>query len=1155
MSRFDGLTCRVVLKSILERCEAIDPAAAFPGEGGERPFRGWLRSEFLEKVLGWPPLQVLAGERFDILLLDDGGHPVVYIETKPPAAKKVAKEFKTFENRLREYPTLRSAYFTNGYEWDRLDLAAPSGSPVVVRRTSLNLDTASESPLADFFDALDPVHYLGATHKPDREHRVRISSSDSHALTTLTATLEVAVESLTEFFRPFFEQLRQGAAGETTAATTVSIFHVWCDKSLIVPPESAAKLLRDRFSENAASPNDLTKALLDLGFEKDAIAPLVDDLVPVLRSASNESGDVVHALWPAYVPAIRTFCAQSAHVLLARVLLYRIGEDKGLFPRTLEQAVTEAATRADVIADSVLRSLPVSRTLTTIRQELEDFSPAVYKLGEFDWSLVPEEKRSILTGSERAWLHERDSEFELIATRLASSLTDYDFANVDVDVWRNVYQTYLPPEERQRLGGFYTPDELVNLVLDLSEFVVEMHGLCHLTFIDPACGSGAFVTGALSRLLRHLQLPLDCHERFAGPAQRPQRAAAMLKIVAHNVHGIDVHPFAAFLTTINVLFLLMPLYELARKGNQEFTLELDIFSADSLDNLNRQLIDPGSYAKLNSRIHLTLASFERFKKMLGRRFDRVFGNPPWGGILKGPLAPVYDEAKKQRFASEYPFSAHGKYDVYALFIERATHLLSPNGRFGFVTQGTFIDKEWASGVRKLLSSKTRPRVIADMNPFGQLYFSRMNTPCVTTADLAEPQPEDSVIAVTSSGPPTGWADLTQAERRRLVADVIRDCVDAALSNGRGKIQFASATTIPISELARTAKDGWDLSGREIRPVPKSWLNIGSVYEANQGVTPGGEGSLDIFLLTRPEAVRHGLEPELLRRVAKGADLRRWVGPTGGSVILYPYASVNGEVVPAFTVTPNELDDDMRDLLRRSRLNDALDFDVVLDNRESAILRKSGLTTDALSELLNHRISLGLVRFPATAKYLVGRYSVLESRTFKKKNIRTFNRRWYEYIWPRDAAAMLGGPKLLTPRLVKDGIDASMVGPDVVPQDSCIWLVASKRSAKAYNMLAAQLSSALGEAATAVSVYAYCAAFLNASDAYVRLTSGQIPTPKGFYAVTEKHLAKVPIPPPKQGTARSIVETVLKLEKSSDPQRTLALEADLQRAIDSAFAAG
>ena len=87
-------------------------------------------------------------------------------------------------------------------------------------------------------------------------------------------------------------------------------------------------------------------------------------------------------------------------------------------------------------------------------------------------------------------------------------LDGYFFGQVDVDVWRNVYQHYLPEEERQKIGGFYTPDELIDLVLDLAEYVPASEGLCRLSFIDPACGSGAFVANALARLLRTPRLSI-----------------------------------------------------------------------------------------------------------------------------------------------------------------------------------------------------------------------------------------------------------------------------------------------------------------------------------------------------------------------------------------------------------------------------------------------------------------------------------------------------------------------------------------------------------------------------------------------------------------------------------------------------------------------
>jgi hypothetical protein len=215
---------------------------------------------------------------------------------------------------------------------------------------------------------------------------------------------------------------------------------------------------------------------------------------------------------------------------------------------------------------------------------MESFLPSVYRLGEFDWWLVTDDKRAALKPIQRSALRGYDKEQNGILSRSLRMLNAYAFSQVDVDVWRNVYQSYLPPEERQRLGGFYTPDELVDLVLDLSGYVPEAAGLCERSYIDPACGSGAFVAACLSRLLAHMQRDMPCHSGEGG-RRVPQwkKAEAILQRVSTNLHAVDIHPFAAFLTTLNVTFLVLPLYVLVRGRNQDFVLDLRIFSADSLE--------------------------------------------------------------------------------------------------------------------------------------------------------------------------------------------------------------------------------------------------------------------------------------------------------------------------------------------------------------------------------------------------------------------------------------------------------------------------------------------------------------------------------------------------------------------------------------------
>ena len=241
----------------------------------------------------------------------------------------------------------------------------------------------------------------------------------------------------------------------------------------------------------------------------------------------------------------------------------------------------------------------------------------------------------------------------------------------------------------ETLGGFYTPEELVEFTLDMAGYVPEHEGLCRKTILDPACGSGAFVSIAAARLLNHLARPLPCNPQIARGGKRVpewQREMAILDTVHANIHAIDVHPFAAFLTTLNLTFLLLPHYTVVRKRNPTFSLDLQVFSSDALEKPDEQSITPDMFEQLNSRIQLTAESNERYRALLTKKFDLVVGNPPWGGILNGPLAPVYDESKKRRFKREFPHAANGKYDIYGLFMERGIQLLNEGGRLAMVTR-------------------------------------------------------------------------------------------------------------------------------------------------------------------------------------------------------------------------------------------------------------------------------------------------------------------------------------------------------------------------------------------------------------------------------------------------------------------------------------
>jgi len=93
--------------------------------------------------------------------------------------------------------------------------------------------------------------------------------------------------------------------------------------------------------------------------------------------------------------------------------------------------------------------------------------------------------------------------------------------------------------------------------------------------------------------------------------------------ILDNIHAIDIHPFATFLTTLNVTFLLLPIYARIREYNPTFALNFRIFAADSLEKPDEEVLAPDMFEQLNSRSQLTAMSFERYRAIMNTRFDLV----------------------------------------------------------------------------------------------------------------------------------------------------------------------------------------------------------------------------------------------------------------------------------------------------------------------------------------------------------------------------------------------------------------------------------------------------------------------------------------------------------------------------------------------------
>ncbi len=1138
-----GQSIIATLNEILDWCRA-KARMQVPGEGGERPLRARLCEAFLEKLVGWPPDFILSGERYDISLLNPEDQPVITIETKEPGHITARAEYEAFFLRLRHYTSIRHAYITNGSYWERYDIHAipedvqelteahfedadSATAPALFedaiprkagRHLELRLNNGEAARAEEFFAPLEPAIYLDLS-KPlaPGSHRHKLTLEKPDFIEAFSGAIRDHIADFRALFIRMFARFRAGEAGTSAATVARECFELWCERSYVLPPDSLHRRVESALASKDVSANNLARIFAgDYGFPHETAGSVGEALYAERKKKKSTPEKRKDLLWPLYEPAIRNYATQTAHVYVARLLLYRIGEDQAIFSERISGAALQLILNPSGDSSGIVSGggpLSVS-AIETLRAEMAGFAGSVYESGEFDWWRIVH--REELSEAELGRAQTFEGQLDAANKGLLRLLSVYDLSGVDLDIWRDIYQHYLPEEERQQLGGFYTPQELVDLTLDYAGYKPSLEKLCERSLIDLASGSGAFVVSALQRLLAHLNDEAQpCHSRlYVRNIPDWEQADAMLQVVARKIHAVDIHPFAAFLTYINFLFGVLPLYARVRRQRRNFRLEAAIFAGNSLltpgENAGQHELD----LAVNSRIQLSLHARERYRAMAGDKFDFVVGNPPWGGILKGRLAPIFDEHYKEQLAGEYRDTYTGKLDIYALFYDRALKLLRSGGTVALVTQGSFIDKDWAGphteyergqpiqiiGLRRKLAEQASLRYLIDLNPFGQIFFGAMNIPCIAVFEKRPAYEGEEALVLLSSK--KSWPKgKSAAERRTEAVSIVRHCLELVGKSGEPlKQDFAAAFRFPLARLRDFGGARWLLAPKEFRILVRpDWPRAAQLLEPSQGVTVGGEGCLSIFLMTEARAEELGLEKSLLYRIIKGHETVPWRPEWGGNVILYPYAKdKEGRWRPAFAC-------------KKPPVFDALDFEHYADKFEHDLIRTYRLNSITIKRLFEHRRdALEIVRYPKAAEYLMKFYEKLSGRTFEKKPIYHWNKEWYEFHRPRDAEIIFGQPKIISPRLtprVRFALDQEGIG----IQDSCISLAVSDSTRPAYEEFRVQLAKVLGREVKAVTVLRYLLAFMNSSYAQELLTTGRRPTPKGHYQIDELFLGELSIP--------------------------------------------
>ncbi len=400
------------------------------------------------------------------------------------------------------------------------------------------------------------------------------------------------------------------------------------------------------------------------------------------------------------------FITETMYILFNRVLLIRICEDKNITPRRISNGGIKHWLEWRGFSKDA--KINYSELLKSTYDVMNSVYPHLFHRDLFDW-YVP------------------DSEVTL---KILFTFNKYNFARVDRDILGKLYERYIDREERKRLGQFYTPEEVVDYILEAVGYTPD-HEIEGKLLLDPACGSGGFLVRAVKVLV----------ERYRRKGIDPE---TILKKVQESLYGFDINPFAAHLAEMNLLFQVIDLITETKKRNQDFRMEkFNIFQTNSLklpdtaqDEAQTSLFEQAASEFLEDAE--TVKQIKLKQGRFAQGFDFVVGNPPY--VRQEKLKDLKTDLKKHYECY------HGVADLYVYFYELGLRLLHDGGRLGFISSNKFFRSGYGVTLRRLLGQQNTIDAVID---FGDLpLFEATTYPSILVVRKGQPDADHHVRVLT-----------------------------------------------------------------------------------------------------------------------------------------------------------------------------------------------------------------------------------------------------------------------------------------------------------------------------------------------------------------------------------------------------------------------
>ena len=286
---------------------------------------------------------------------------------------------------------------------------------------------------------------------------------------------------------------------------------------------------------------------------------------------------------------------------------------------------------------------------------------------------------------------------------LVQASAGFDWSVISPTIFGAVFESTLNPETRRSGGMHYTSIENIHKVIDplflndlkrelaeIKEITVEktrtaklrdyQTKLASLTFLDPACGSGNFLTESYLSLrrLENEVLSLLNEDQIVMEMLNP------IKVSIHQFYGIEINDFAA---TVAKTALWIAESQMMKETEDVVHMSLDFLPLKTYANITE-----GNALRLDWETVVPKTTL-----------NYIMGNPPFVGYS------LQSKAQKEDILSIYidekgkPYKTAGKIDYVSGWYFKATQFMQNTAiRTAFVSTNSITQGEQVAGVWKPL---------------------------------------------------------------------------------------------------------------------------------------------------------------------------------------------------------------------------------------------------------------------------------------------------------------------------------------------------------------------------------------------------------------------------------------------------------------------